>query len=95
MAKKDSKDPYKVAVGQRLRDVRLALDYGTTRAFAEILEVDEDRLGKWETGINLLPPPYAIKLKKRFRVTADWLYDGDPTGLPVGLYQELQRLQAV
>lgn len=95
MGTKDSKDPYKVAVGQRLREVRLALDYDTTRGFAEILEVDEDRLGKWETGVNLLPPPYALKLRRRFAVTTDWLYAGDPTGLPARLYKRLEELEAI
>lgn len=95
MATKDSRDPYRVAVGQRLREVRLALDYDTARGFAEILEVDEDRLGKWETGVNLLPPPYALKLRRRFAVTTDWLYAGDPTGLPARLYQRLEDLEAI
>lgn len=47
--------------------------------------VGEDRYSKWENGINYMPVEYAKKLKKKYKITLEWLYDGDPSGLPHSL----------
>ena len=88
--KKDDRTPFNIGVGRRLRETRLVLDYDTTRSFAEALGIQEDRLGKWENGDVPIPPLYARQLKVRFAITTDWLYTGDPSGLPAGLYRALK-----
>ena len=79
------KTPDKIACGRRLRATREALNYQTLREFAKHLGVGEDRYSKWEHGINYMPVEYAKKLKTLDKITLEWLYDGDPSGLPHSL----------
>lgn len=88
MSKK--RDPFRLAVGERLKALRLAKGFDTIRAFAKDLGVEEDRYTTWEKGKALIPPQSVADLIDRFGVTADWLYFGDPAGLSQTLYSELR-----
>ena len=79
------KTRYKRECGRRLRAVRSALGYDTIRAFADLTGVEEDTLGTWESGRSAVPYYYVAKLKRRFGVTFDWIFDGDPQALPHSL----------
>jgi len=84
-------DPFREAVGKRLRLLREGKEIDTQRAFAEQIGVHEDTYTKWEKGKALIPPYYVLELKRKFGVTADWLYFGDESALPRSLYTELKN----
>lgn len=79
------------AVGRRLNQLRRAKLFETKRGFAKELGWDEDRYDKWEVGKALIPPEEALKLKKRFGITADWLYYGEEVTLSGTLQAELRE----
>lgn len=81
---------YKREVGRRLKAVRAALDL-TEKDLAELIKVRRERLSSWERGARMLEPQIARRLKRVFGVTTDWLYDGDPAGLPHALASRLLR----
>lgn len=102
MGKANEKDPYSLACGDRLIQVRSALGYPGRRAFANEmlimtdegdLKLWEDRLEKWEIGGTLVPARYLIHLKRRWGVTTDWIYIGDILELPPLLQTELLKLR--
>lgn len=76
------RDPYAVAVGQRLRWVRVALGYDTVKRFAQITDVEMDRLSSWERGVNMVQPEYVELLRQTFRIPHDYVYGGERGGLP-------------
>lgn len=79
------------AVGRRLQRLRIAKGFEFIRHFAKDLEVGEDRYDKWEKGKALIPPEEALKLKRRYGITSDWLYFGDETALPNHIHSELRK----
>jgi transcriptional regulator with XRE-family HTH domain len=81
----------KMEWGKRLRRTREALGYKTVRDFAEMTGDEENTVSAWERGQNGIPLHYVARIKKRFGVTADWIYFGDPAGLPHALARELMR----
>ncbi len=84
------RSPYNVAVGKRLEKLRHAKGYKTIRSFANHIRVAEDTYRAWEKGDNLIPPPVVDALEKLFRVDHNWIYKGDPGGIPVKLAEELR-----
>jgi len=80
--KKKPSDPEKIAAGNRLRDTRIALGYGTGTELAIVLKVRERTYLTWEEGIAFPPIYFLKKLKDRFGVSADWILFADPSGLP-------------
>lgn len=76
---------YKKQCGRRLRAVRLALNFNTIRGFATETSVEEDTLGAWESGQNMVQAYYVLKLKQEYGVTFEWIFDGDPKDLPYSL----------
>lgn len=83
--------PMSEAVGRRLKALRRAKGYDYIRHFAEDLGINEDRYDKWEKGKALIPADEALKLKRKFGITADWLYFGDEAALPQHIYTELRK----
>ncbi len=75
-------DAWKRQVGQRLRAVRTAAGYATAREFAEKLDIEENTLTSWERGQRLIEPEDLAGVRKLTGVTADYIYYGDPSGLP-------------
>lgn len=91
----DVRDPHKVKCGQRLRATRRALGYATIRSLANDLDEPEDNLSNWERGVSLVPTQVIHKLKRLKGVTADWIYLGDPAGLPHDLaLRALREMEA-
>ncbi len=46
---------------------------------------------QWENGKRLLDVLVAVRLKERYGVTLDWLFDGDPARPPLGLAERVRR----
>lgn len=85
-------DPYAIECGLRLRATREALGYTTAREFANLTGVTEDALSAWERGRNLVRQDYVRRLKRRFGVTFEWIFDGDASSLPHSLYSQIHGL---
>jgi transcriptional regulator with XRE-family HTH domain len=81
-------EPELKEIGRRLAATRLALGY-TQDELADEIGVSRSAYGNWEQGSR--PPDYAAmrRLKKRFQVPLDWVYDGDPAQLPHHLAKTL------
>jgi len=62
------------AMGRRLRELR-GFDL-TQAAFAEELGVSQSQLSKYERGVAAPPADVLFFVKKRFRVSIDWLLTG-------------------
>ena len=91
MDSEDNRDPYNIECGARLRLARECLGYNR-RAFARITLAEdddqasikraEDRLEKWEAGKVRVPTSYVRKLKPRFGVDLNYIFDADMSGMP-------------
>ena len=63
------------ALGRRLRELR-GFDF-TQQEFAEELGVSQSQLSKYERGFAAPPAEVLLFVKKRFRVSIDWLLTGE------------------
>lgn len=64
----------------------------TMRDAADWLGVTEDAWRSWERGINGFPPDQARKLRNRWGVTFDYIYEGAETALPRPLIDKLRKV---
>ncbi|MBF0423249.1 MAG: helix-turn-helix transcriptional regulator [Magnetococcales bacterium] len=71
----------RIAIGHRLSAVRQALDL-SLEDFAAAIEVELPALTRWETGEDSPNLHAMFRMAKRFSVTLDWIFLGDPAGLP-------------
>lgn len=62
------------------------------RAFAEASDVTPSEWSVYERGRRALPLNVALKLKRRWRVSLDWIYYGDRAGLSVEVDRTLPQL---
>jgi transcriptional regulator with XRE-family HTH domain len=76
----------------RLTAIRVALKLGERSDAAKLLGVSNTRYHNWETGVGMIPVDQAIKLKKMFGVTLDFLYTGDQSCLPVQLAEAIRSI---
>lgn len=79
---------FMVDVGRRVERLRSVLDLNQT-PFGDPVGLSQPHVSQIETGSRSLPIEIAIKLCTLHNVTLDWLYRGDPNGLPVRLNQKL------
>lgn len=78
-----------VDVARRLKSVRTAL--GVTQAdFSEAAGIGRTAYNQYETGTRLLTLAAAMRICERYGVTLDWLYRGDPSGLPHRLFESIR-----
>ena len=70
-----SDTPNLKALGKRLRELR---GFDSTQAeFAKELGISQSQLSKYERGIAAPPADVLFFVKKRFRVSIDWLLTGE------------------
>lgn len=79
-------------VGRRLRLVRLALGLTAVELCREI-DAGPKAYSQWENGKRLFDVLAAIRLKKRYGVTLDWIYGGDTSGLPSRLAALVRQIE--
>lgn len=95
MARPVTRPPeYSRAVGRRLRIARLALGRTQAEMWRELGATDR-AWSQWEKGTRLFDVLVAVRLKERFGVPLDWIYAGDPAGLPprlAGLVRQIEGL---
>lgn len=75
-------------IGARLLALRLASGM-TQSQFAKRIGVPQPSYNHWETGRRMLAPKHAISICIETRVTLDYLYLGDASGLPVRLHDAI------
>ena len=82
-------------IGKRLRMTRIALGYdGKQAEFAAEIAVLPTALSQWELAYQgrTITIGAAIRLCDRFGLDLDWIYRGDPSGLPQRLNSLAQRV---
>jgi DNA-binding XRE family transcriptional regulator len=91
MAKRSDRPLHmRVDVAKRLRALRRSL--GLTRAeFAENANVLRTAYTNWEKGDNLPDIIAGISICEAYKVTLDWIYMGDPSGLRVELWEQIRH----
>ena len=82
---KKERDPYAVECGVRLALIRQAMDFNTIRAFAAHMDIEEDTLGAWESGKNMVRLAFVRRLWKEENIPMEYIYDDDPSRLPHSL----------
>lgn len=69
-------------IGNRLKNLRMALDIKTQKAFADQLGIEKNTYNPYETGKRELTFETACLIRKKFRIPIDWLFWGDDDELP-------------
>lgn len=86
---------YPIRVGRRLMVTRLNLDPSYEPGeMAQFMGVPYQTYMNWEKGIAEFKRNMAKVLKDNFGVTFDWIFDGDPSGLPPALRTKILALRA-
>lgn len=86
-----SKSDYQREVGLRLRRLIDACGMKYVKA-AELMGVPKNQLGNWMRGNHGFPDHYALYRFCRIAgVNTDWVYLGDPSGLPQRVTEALLR----
>ncbi len=76
-------------VGRRLRATAQELGFPTAYALAEWLGASRAQVAAWFNALALPPVKYMRQLATGRGITLDWIYRGDGSGLPHGLYIRL------
>jgi transcriptional regulator with XRE-family HTH domain len=80
------------AIGERLRFSREVLGH-TQREFAKRAGISVTAYNQYETGTTKPRVENAIRLREEYNLTLDWIYCGDPSGLPDQLAQGIKHLR--
>ena len=86
--KKAERSSAAIEVGARLARARKALDISQVE-FASRLGETVGNLSNWENGYAMLPPELVPRIFLLTRIDSNYLYLGDPSGLPGPLYNRL------
>lgn len=82
------------SVGVRLSLLREAYGFKKQNAFAPLVGASPGAYNHWETGKQIIPVEYAVKVCILTGATLDYIYLGKTSGLPLGLANELRILPA-
>jgi DNA-binding XRE family transcriptional regulator len=75
-------------IGARLRIARKALGLNAAE-FCRGAGIAQNAYSQYETGTRLLTLSAAVKLSGRYRLSLDWIYQDDPSGLPHALAEKI------
>jgi hypothetical protein len=83
------------AIGERLKRTLAALERTPAQACRETT-ISESKMSMFLGGKTprRIPIDDAYKLRDEYRLTLDWIYDGDPSGLPNSLAAKLKKDKA-
>lgn len=76
-------------VARRLRVTAHELGYRRQQDLADWLDANRPQVQAWYSGLALPPVKYMNKLALEHRITLDWIYRGDGSGLSYPLYIRL------
>lgn len=80
-------------IGARLRAVREALGYENQKDFADKAGISPTAYNNWEVGYKRIGVDMAARLCSTYRITLDWIYFGDASGLPGNVAAKLAGMQ--
>lgn len=83
-------DSLKTIAG-RLARTREALGFESQEAFAATLGLGKGTYNPFETGKRRISLDVAIRLREVHKISLDWTYCGDPSGLPVKVYLAISQ----
>ena len=63
--------------------------------FAERAGISRNTYNQYEQGVNRPQLEAAFKLSDTYRLTLDWIYFGDPSGLRFDLAETIKALRSV
>jgi DNA-binding XRE family transcriptional regulator len=84
----------KQAIANRLEIARLAVGYSTQQAFAATIGVSPQKWNNYASARDRISLDIALDLCRKHRLTLDWIYRGDPSGLPVALARRIEEMSA-
>lgn len=79
-------------IAARLALLREWAGFPVQSSFAERSGIEPSEWNHYEAGRRRLSLNAALKLRRRWRVTLDWLYEGDRAGLSVEVANSLPYL---
>lgn len=79
-------------VARRLAQTRLAIGLDQEQ-FGEGAGLSQPRYNQYETGKRLLTLSAAMLLCERYLITLDWIYRGDPSGLPSRVHDQIRAIR--
>lgn len=79
-------------IANRLIATRLALDFEEQQAFCEEIGVKKNVYNPFEKGRRRITIDVALKIKRRFGISLDWIYDGERHKLPADLHAKLKQV---
>ena len=82
-------DPTNEGIAERLEGLRRALNFRTQAAFAAHLDFTPSQYGNYVQARNRISLDEAIEVARRTQATLDWIYLGNPAGLPFDLARAL------
>ncbi len=78
-------------IARRLVRTRLALGYKTQSALTDQIGIVSHLYNAFEKGRRRISLGVALLIYEKFGVSLDWIYCGDPSGLPASLSRKLKR----
>jgi transcriptional regulator with XRE-family HTH domain len=81
-----------VDVARRLRKARIALGYEDKDEFGEYAGLSQSLYNRFENGRRVITLQAAMKLYKRYGLSLDWIYMGDPSGIDPRLWKRIREL---
>lgn len=90
MAKRAANMAPRIEIGRRLVAAREALGLSQVDVCAA-LGVSTPRWNQWEKGTTLPDALVMAELARRYGVTTDWVYVGNPAGLPYSIASKLLK----
>lgn len=82
------------AIAERLEIAREALGYHSQTAFIQAIGegMTAQKWSNYLSGLNRIPVPTATILCRKFGLTLDWIYHGDPSALRHALAEKLDEI---
>lgn len=82
------------AIAHRLKATREALGFDKQSDFAKQLGLDKSSYNLFENGKRRLTNAVALRLRRKFGISLDWLYCGDVSSLPNKITSKLGAVAA-
>jgi transcriptional regulator with XRE-family HTH domain len=82
------------AIGARLEALQYAMGWEDQKAFATYLGLTPQAWNNWIHGRKRIGIDAAIVVAQRTGVDLDWIYRGDPSGVPTRLVEKLLQYQS-
>lgn len=59
-------------------------------AFCQQVGIPPNTWNQYEKAKSRISLDFALRIRDAFQVSLDWIYDGDPSGLPMRLFDDLK-----